>query len=218
MAASWRRLLAEEHQVCGVSSPLATSRQLTSPAQASLRRSERSGGWRARLTIPVENEEKKEVQRILELKEEDNSRSEARRRPSLLAVRRRSSAASSRRTRLNSDNSHCSEVSLSELSIGGTRRRKKEKRKKTGSKSVSPPVAKKPAIGLKWNIANIDAPIRTSKERQEGREQVTTRPHVTPVPSWPSTCGPSAPTTGRCRASRASSGNGREIGTVGWRH
>ena len=148
--------------------------------QATLRRSERSGGWRARLTIPAENEEKKEVQRILELKDEENSRSEARRRPSLLAVRRRSSAASSsRRTRLNSENSHCSELSFSELSIGGTRRRKKEKRKKTESKSVSPPLAKKPAIGLKWNIANIDAPIRSSKERQEGREQVGGGAHLT---------------------------------------
>jgi len=140
-----------------------------------LRRSDRlsnSGGWRARLAPPTEADEKGEQKRI-----QDEKEVKATKRATLLAVRRKSSTSSAassvpRRTRLNSILNSDSDMSFSELSIGGTRRRKKEKRKKAISKSSSPPMAKKSTKGLRWDIARIDAPIRTSKDRQAGKEEV----------------------------------------------
>jgi len=140
-----------------------------------LRRSDRlsnTGGWRARLAPPTEADEKGEQKRI-----QDEKEVKATKRATLLAVRRKSSTSSAassvpRRTRLNSILNSDSDMSFSELSIGGTRRRKKEKRKKAVSKSSSPPMAKKSTKGLRWDIARIDAPIRTSKERQGGKEEL----------------------------------------------
>lgn len=124
--------------------------------------------WRTSFAAPPEEEEDRERRRLAEMEER-----KVQRRPSLLAVRRKSSVKDKdlvRRTRRNTLNSD-SDMSFSELSIGGTRR-KKEKRKKPLNKSCSPPLAKKVAKGLRYNIARIDAPIRPSKDRREGASQL----------------------------------------------
>ena len=81
------------------------------------------------------------------MKDEDDSPhhdSSVVRKAALQAVRRKSSL---RRQRL--DTLTDSEMSLSELSIGGSRRRKKGKRKNVITKSASPPLPKKQIKGLR---------------------------------------------------------------------
>merc|ERR1719323_2673799 len=90
---------------------------------------------------------------------------------------RRVRRTSERRKRLDTINSE-SDYSISETSDkSAARRKKKEKRRIAAASNNSPPPPKKSVCktsekGLKFNIASIDSPIRTSKERKAAAAEV----------------------------------------------